>query len=375
MGRETSVLTIAKEPTMTASVSDNGVPAISPPSPSKWGAGRRSFLGAAVSAGAALTLGAAVSSSLAAPPLVASTGSRTKIKFTWNQTALCTSAVPIAVDRGIFDKHGLDVELVNFGGSTDQLLESIGSGHADAGIGMILRWLKPLEQGFDVKLVAGIHGGCSYLVASRGAGITDIPSLRGKRIGITDLASPDKNLYSIILQNHGLDPDRDIEWKQFPDTVLGMAIGKGEIDAYVAGDPQVYYQIKNSDGKLFRVASNATNEFSERTCCVLGLRGSLLRDDREAAARLTSAILEAAHLVYEDPDHAVAVSGRYAPRSATPADLAEMLKSYPYGHQPIGDDFRGQVLLYAQELKRAGVLKSATDPVRYVRRVTADTLT
>jgi NitT/TauT family transport system substrate-binding protein len=340
--------------------------------------GRRRLLAGTAAMGAVALLGLGASRTLAAPAIISATGSRTKIKFTWNQNALCTSAVPIAVDRGIFDKYGLDVELINFGGSTDQLLEAIGSGHADAGIGMILRWLKPLEQGFDVKLVAGIHGGCSYLVASTGNGITaDVASLRGKRIGIADLAGTDKNLYSIILQNHGLDPDNDVVWKQYPDTVLGVAVAKGEIDAYVAGDPQVYYAIKNSGGKLFRVASNATNEFSERTCCVLGLRGSLIRTDKDASTRLTSAILEAAHAVYEDPLHAVEVASQYAPRSATPAtpaDLAEMLKSYPYGKQPVGDDFKGQVLLYARELKRSGVLKPSTDPVRYVNRVTAKTV-
>jgi len=328
--------------------------------------GRRSLL-----AGATLGLAARATPGLAAPAVI---GKPTKITFTWNQTALCTSAVPVALDRGFFEKNGLDVDLINFGGSTDQLLEAIGSGHADAGVGMILRWLKPLEQGFDVKLVAGVHGGCSYLVASRASGITDIPSLRGKRIGITDMASPDKNLYAIILQNHGLDPDRDVEWKQYPDLVMSVAVDKGEIDAYVAGDPQVYYQIKNSGGKLFRVASNATNEFSERTCCVLGVRGSLLRENPDAVARLTTAILQGAHEVFVDPDHAVAVSARYTPRSATPTDLAEMLKSYPYGHQPIGEDFRGQVMLYAQELKRSGVLKTSTDPTRYVHRITADPL-
>jgi len=281
---------------------------------------------------------------------VAPTGKAKKIRFTWNQTALCTSAVPVAMEAGIFEKHNLDVELVNFGGSTDQLLEAIGSGKADVGIGMILRWLKPLEQGFDVKLVAGVHGGCSYLVGSRKAGISDILSLRGKTIGVADFASPDKNLYEIILQNHGLDPDKDVEWKQYPQELMSMAVEKGEIQAYVAGDPNVYYQVKNSNGNLFRVASNATNEFADRTCCVLGVRGSLLR---------------------EDP---VEVAGHYAPRSATPADLTEMLKSYPYGEQPIGSDFQRQVLLYANELKRAGVLKPSTDPQRYVNRITANLL-
>jgi alkanesulfonate monooxygenase SsuD/methylene tetrahydromethanopterin reductase-like flavin-dependent oxidoreductase (luciferase family) len=200
---------------------------------------------------------------LAAAPVAPPTGRAKKIRFTWNQTALCTSAVPVAVEAGIFEKHNLDVALVNFGGSTGQLLEAIGSGKADAGIGMILRWLKPLDQGFDVKLVAGVHGGCSYLVGSRKAAITDIGSLHGKTIGVTDFASPEKNLYEIILQNHGLDPDTDVEWKQYPQELMAMAVDKGEIQAYVAGDPNVYYQVWNSNGNLFRAASNATDEFAE----------------------------------------------------------------------------------------------------------------
>jgi NitT/TauT family transport system substrate-binding protein len=132
--------------------------------------------------------------------------------------------------------------------------------------------------------------------------------------------------------------------------------------------------VKNSNGNLFRVASNATNEFADRTCCVLGIRGGLLRDDPEAAIAVTRAVLKASQMVNANPSHAVEVAGHYAPRSASPTDLTEMLKSYPYGEQPIGADFQRQVLLYANELKRAGVLKPSTDPQRYVNRVTANLL-
>ncbi len=61
----------------------------------------------------------------------------------------------------------LDVEFVNFGNSTDVLLEAIATGKADAGVGMALRWLKALEQGFDVKLTAGTHGGCLNLLTAK----------------------------------------------------------------------------------------------------------------------------------------------------------------------------------------------------------------
>ena len=75
----------------------------------------------------------------------------TKLKLTWNANAICTVGVPVAAKRGIFAKHGLNVELMNFGGSTDQLLEAISTGKADAGVGMALRWLKPLEQGLRAR--------------------------------------------------------------------------------------------------------------------------------------------------------------------------------------------------------------------------------
>lgn len=60
---------------------------------------------------------------------------------------VCLAPVPVAIDHGFFQKQNLDVELVNYGGSTDQLLEAIATGKSDAGLGMALRWLEPLSRG------------------------------------------------------------------------------------------------------------------------------------------------------------------------------------------------------------------------------------
>ncbi|MFX8496801.1 ABC transporter substrate-binding protein, partial [Acinetobacter baumannii] len=86
-------------------------------------------------------------------------GQPRKIRLSWNANAVCLAPVVVGVHQGIFQRHGVDVDLINYSGSTDQLLEAIATGKADAGVGMALRWLKPLEQGFDVKLTAGTHGG------------------------------------------------------------------------------------------------------------------------------------------------------------------------------------------------------------------------
>lgn len=77
-----------------------------------------------------------------------------KIKLAINKSAVCLAPVAVAEQQKIFSKYNLDVEFVNFGNSTDVLLEAIATGKADAGVGMALRWLKALEQGFDVKLTA-----------------------------------------------------------------------------------------------------------------------------------------------------------------------------------------------------------------------------
>ena len=81
-----------------------------------------------------------------------------KLTLAWNATAICTSPVAVAQQQGILAKHGLEVEFVNFGSSTEALLEAIATRKADAGVGMALRWLKPLEMGFDVKITGGTHG-------------------------------------------------------------------------------------------------------------------------------------------------------------------------------------------------------------------------
>src|SRR5205807_8976850 len=66
-----------------------------------------------------------------APPL---TGAPRKLKMSWNAGAVCLAPLPVAIDHGFFKRQNLDVELVNYSGSTDQLLEAIATGKTDAGL-------------------------------------------------------------------------------------------------------------------------------------------------------------------------------------------------------------------------------------------------
>lgn len=103
---------------------------------------------------------------------------------------------------------------------------------------MALRWLKPLEQGFDVKITAGLHGGCMRLLGAKAAGITDVASLKGKTIAISDHASPAKNFFGLLLAKAGIDPETEVEWRPHPIDLLNLAVEKGEAQALAASDPR-----------------------------------------------------------------------------------------------------------------------------------------
>ena len=298
-------------------------------------------------------------------------GPRRQLKLAWNANSVCTAAAPVAKERGVFAKHNLDVEFVNFGGSTEQLLEAIATGKADAGIGMALRWLKPLEQGFDVRITAGVHGGCIRLLGSKAANIDSLESLRGKSIAISDQASPAKNFFLIALAKKGIDPVKEVEWRQYPANLLALAVEKGEAQALTDIDPLPYLWLK--DGKLNEIATNLSGEFADRICCVLAIRGSLIRDELPVATALTRSVLEAGDRVARDPADAAAALSGYGGRGSV-EEIAAMLRSHTHHNHPVGDALKKQILLYTDELKVVKVIKQSTDSTKFAEGIYFDVL-
>lgn len=325
---------------------------------------RRSFIRAASAAGVLGLTGLGATRVLAAD-------SPRKIKLAWNANAICLSAAPVALQRGIFEKNGLDVELVNFSGSTDQLLESIATGKADAGVGMIHRWLKPLESGFDVKLVGSSHGGCVRLVGNEAAGVTSLKALKGKTIAVSDLNSPGKNFFSILLVKAGLDPEKDVSWRQFPGDMLGVAVEKGEAHAIADGDPNLFIIQRRTKG-LVDLASNLSGEYANKTCCVLGVTGSIVRKEKAVAAALARSINEASDFIANYPAETAKIYSPYSKISQE--DLRAVLGTLTHNHHPDGQALRKEIEFYARDFKLVGVLKPSTDPARFAAFVHGDVL-
>ena len=332
------------------------------------GLSRRNLLQVAGAAGAAASLGVLGRGILSA----ATAAEPTKLKLAWAQGAACHSPLAFAQAKGIFLKHGLDVELINFSGSTQQLLEAIATSKADAGIGLLLSWLKPLEQGFDVKLVSGTHSGCMRLLTAPNAGIQRVEDLKGKVVAVADLASPARDAFVVTLAKSGIDPEKEVEWKVFPGDLLGLAVEKGEAQALAHLDPDTYRFKKQN--KLVEIANTQSGFYQDRTCCVVGASGTLLKNDLPAARRLVQAVIEVHDYTAAHPQEiAQNYYDAFKPQVSV-AELTEMLSALPYHHHPAGEPLTRELALSIEDLKLVKVFKPSLDAKALAGKISANVL-
>lgn len=302
------------------------------------------------------------------PDAVAPGGSPREVRIVWNPNGLCQLGVPVAEHLGFFAKRNLKVSYLVFSGAANELLEALASGKADAGAGMAWQWLKPLEQGFDVKLTAALHGGCIRLLTTPASGITTIADLKGKTVGTFNIASPDKIFMSVLAAKHGIGLN-DIDWRVYPPDLLGVALQKGEIQAFSSLDPMA--SILRDRDHLVEVSNNLVNEFAHSACCILGITGRLVRDERPVAAAITAAIMEAQEFVTTNPDDAAEILAKINHLTSA-QQFAAMLRTETHHHHPVDGALKQEVIAFAQDLKQAEVLQSSTDPTALANEVCVD---
>jgi NitT/TauT family transport system substrate-binding protein len=274
------------------------------------------------------------------------------------------------VAKGIYAKHNLDIELYPFTTNGQTVIQARATGKADVAAGLLGDWLKPLEQGFDVKLFVGSHRGCGRLFASEKSGIKDLKDVKGKTIVMG--ASP-QTVLQVSIFKAGVDPDADVTWKVVPFDLVGETVARGEADAGIHIDPWAWSIEKKNN--LLHIADTQTGYYEGHTCCVLGANGPFLQANKDALRRLTEANIEVHEYAANHPGE---VPKWYAenlkPAVLTEADLAEILGAPVYHNHPVGLALVDQIRIGAEDLKLVKVLDPDTDPKAFAERVTVDIL-
>jgi NitT/TauT family transport system substrate-binding protein len=203
-----------------------------------------------------------------------------------------------AIDAGLFQKYGLNVEHVMISGSGPSLAAlSANEIHflycaAEASIA-------GLATGTDARLVAAPLLGLPYVLVAR-PDVHSVPELRGRVIAMSRAGQLNDRLARMVAVKFGLRPNEDVEIRptgggqleQLQAVLNGMADATAitaPLDAYARKQGMnIIYDIDTIGLPFVYSAVHATN--------------GLIRDNPQLVQRFTAAMAEAVHFTEKNPE-------------------------------------------------------------------------
>ncbi len=268
----------------------------------------------------------------------------------------CEAPIFTAVEKGFFKEEGLEVSLVKCEWSNYKDVLALGG--FDVTHHLVMYFLKPIEQGLDVKFTGGIHRGCLRVQASTKGNIRTAKDLRGKKIGIPGPGTPPFIFANRVLGANGIDASKDVTWLTFPAGELGLALDKGEVDAVADSEP--IGSMLLAQGKVRNVADQATEPpYSLEYCCAVLANGKFLAKNPKACAAATRALLKAAKWVEANPAAAAKLSVEKKYLASTVEQNAVAISHLRYVPSVSGAE--EAVKLASAAMKQAGMLGPSTD--------------
>ena len=268
----------------------------------------------------------------------------------------CEAPIFTAVEKGFFKEENLDVSLVKCEWANYKDVLALGG--FDITHHLVMYFLKPVEQGLDVKFTGGIHRGCLRVQALAKSPIQSVKDLKGKKIGVPGMGTPPFIFANRVLSANGIDPSKDIQWLVFPAGELGLALDKGDVDAVADSEP--IGTLLTADGKVKNVADQAQDApYKDEYCCAVLANGKFLAKNPKAAAAATRALLKAAKWVETNPAAAARMSVEKKYLASNPELNSVAISHLRYVPSVSGAE--AAVKSASAEMKRAGMLSASTD--------------
>jgi ABC-type nitrate/sulfonate/bicarbonate transport system substrate-binding protein len=212
----------------------------------------------------------------------------------------------IAKEAGIFQRHGLDVELVYIAAGSRAVQTLVGGSIDVAEIGGPAGVDARLAGADTIYIAIPVNRVIVFTVAA--PQIQRIEEMRGKSIGVTRVGTVTDFFTRIYLRQNGLVPDKDVSIRQMgglPEIVAGLKAG--QIQGGTFGFPAVLHA--RAAGFHILVDYN-TQGFRYPLSSVI-VTEKLLRARESAMRGFLEAHIEAAHRFKTDPAFAMSIVGKY----------------------------------------------------------------
>ena len=214
----------------------------------------------------------------------------------------CTSGPTMADHLGYYKEAGLTAEGVK--GSSD--VEALGTDQVDVATGMMAKMLVPITNGVDITFVGGAHIGCKSLYVLADSDYNTTADLKGQKISAPNgIGKSDYNITALLLDADGIDYSKDVEMVQVSADACVTAMENGEIASALLSDTFAYSMVK--DGKLKCIRSQLDSDFANRTCCVMAMNGTFVKENPTIAKKVAQAVQKAHSYMRDNPEEATKV--------------------------------------------------------------------
>ncbi len=214
----------------------------------------------------------------------------------------CTSGPTMADHLGYYKEAGLTAEGVK--GSSD--VEALGTDQVDVATGMMAKMLVPITNGVDITFVGGAHIGCKSLYVLADSDYNTTADLKGQKISAPNgIGKSDYNITALLLDADGIDYSKDVEMVQVSADACVTAMENGEIASALLSDTFAYSMVK--DGKLKCIRSQLDSDFANRTCCVMAMNGTFVKENPTIAKKVAQAVQKAHSWMRDNSEEATKV--------------------------------------------------------------------
>ncbi|MDR3300807.1 MAG: ABC transporter substrate-binding protein [Candidatus Accumulibacter sp.] len=179
----------------------------------------------------------------------------------------------VAKEYGLFEKEGLDVELIEFQNSADGLNALI-SGKLDIAPFGTTAPLAHLSKGAEIRIIGGLMGGDIALIASteKAGSLKRIADFKGKKIATVRLATGDAVLRG-ALKDAGLNWKTDLELFELKNPAAVIeAVKSGQVDAGVIWGP---HDLRAEEQGLKIIFRSADLQPGHPCCRILATKDSV----------------------------------------------------------------------------------------------------
>jgi ABC-type nitrate/sulfonate/bicarbonate transport system substrate-binding protein len=228
----------------------------------------------------------------------------------------------LAVDKGLFAKNGLDVELIYVAGS--QAMQSLLSGTTPIGIQGIEPVFRVNAHGGDTVMLLGIVTKPPFSIMVRPE-IKEYRELKGKPMGITRYGSATDLLLRLTLDKWGLKPETDVPILQMggvPPILAGLQSKK------IFGGPLSLPTLARAKQEGYRELADLADLIPEYQVAGVVTRRAFIKQHTEATRGFIKAIAEAMEAFRNDPGYVKKVMKERL-RIDDPLVIEETQKNYP----------------------------------------------